>query len=124
MSKSSSAIGLTHLKEMVLHMKPGSIPVASKPYSLPLRHHKFVNDKMTSLLEAGLIKWSLSLYAAPIMVMPHKAPVGSSLIESKRLVIDYLELNKQLPKVQMVQAIAKGTIMLIETMKMTIFGQS
>ena len=36
MSKSSSDISLTHLEEMVLHTKPGSILVASKPYSLPL----------------------------------------------------------------------------------------
>ena len=45
MSKSSSDIGLTHLKEMVLHMKPASIPVASKPYLLPLKHHKFIKEK-------------------------------------------------------------------------------
>ena len=42
MSTSSSDIGLTHLKEMVLHTEPGSIPVVSKPYLLPLKHHKFV----------------------------------------------------------------------------------
>ena len=37
-----------------------------------------------------------------------KAPAGSSLTEMKRLVIDYRELNKQLSKVQMVQAKAYG----------------
>ena len=52
MAKSSSDIGLTHLKEMVLHTEPGSIPVASKPYSLPLKHHKFVKEELTNLLEA------------------------------------------------------------------------
>ena len=35
----------------------------------------------------------------------------------KKLVIDYRELNKQLPKVQTVQAKAKGTIALVETAK-------
>ena len=79
MSKSSSDIGLTHLKEMVLHMKLGNIPVASKPYSLPLKLHKFVKEELTNLLEAELIEWSLSPYAAPIMVVPHKSPAGSSL---------------------------------------------
>ena len=58
------------------------------------------------------------------MVVPHKAPAGSSLTESKRLVIDYQELNKQLPKVQMVQAKAKATTVLIETAKITTSGQS
>ena len=89
MSKSSSDIGLTHLKEMVLHTKPGSISVVSKPYLLPLKHRKFVKDELTNLLEAGLTEWSLSSYTAPIMVVPCKAPAGSSLTEMKRLVIDY-----------------------------------
>ena len=117
MSKISSDIGLTHLEEMVLHMKPGSIPEASKPYSPPLRHHNFIKEEWTNLLEAGLIKQSLSTYAAPIMVVPWKVPAGSSLTETKRLVIDYWELNKQLSKVQMVQAKVKGTIALIKTAK-------
>ena len=100
MSQSSSDIGLTHLEEMVLHMKPVSISVANKSCSLPLKNHKFIKEELTNLLEAGLIEWSLSPYAAPIMVVPCKAPAGSSLTETKRLVIDYQELNKQLPKVQ------------------------
>ena len=82
-----------HLEEMVLHMKPGSIPVASKPYLLHLKHHKFIKEELTNLLEAGLIEQSLSPYAAPIMVVPHKTPAGSSLTETKRLAIDYQELN-------------------------------
>ena len=104
---------------MVLHMKPGSIPVASKPYSLPLKHHKFIKEELTNLLEAGLMEWSFSPYAASIMMVPHKAPAGSSSTKSKRLVIDYCELNKQLPKVQTVQAKAKGAIMLIKTAKVS-----
>ena len=51
------------------------------------------------------------------MVVPHKVPAGSSLTESMRLVIDYCELNKQLPKVQMLQAKTNNTIMLIEKPK-------
>ena len=88
MSKSSSYIGLIHHKEMVLHTKPGSIPVVSKPYLLPLKHQKFIKE-LTNLLEAGLIEQSLSPYAAPMMVVPHKAPAGSSLTEMKRIVIGY-----------------------------------
>ena len=57
-----------HLKEMVLHTKPGSMPVVSKPYLLPLKHHKFVKEELTNLLEAGLIEWSLSSYAVPIHI--------------------------------------------------------
>ena len=89
MSKSRSDIGLTHLGEMVLHTKPGSIPVASKLHMLPLKHHKFIKEELTNLLEAGLIEWSLRHYAAPIMVVPNKAQAGSSLTETKRLAINY-----------------------------------
>ena len=79
MFQSSSDIALTHRKEMVLHTEPGSIPVVSKPYLLPLKHHKFIKEKLTNLLEAGLMEWSLSPYAVPIMVVPCKAPAGSPL---------------------------------------------
>ena len=84
MSKSSSDISLTHLEEMVLHMKPGNILVASIPNSLPLKHHKLVKEELTNLLEAGLIEWPFSPYTAPIMVVLCKAPAGSSLTETKR----------------------------------------
>ena len=117
MSKSSSDIGLTHIREMVLHTKSGSILVVSKTYSLLLKHHKFIKEELTNLLEARLIEWSLSPYDALIMVVSCKVPAGSSLMEMKQLVFDYQELNRQLPKVQMVQAKAKGTIILIEMAK-------
>ena len=89
MSKSSSDIEQTHLEEMVLHTEPGSIPVTSKLYSLSLKHHKFVKEELTNLLEVGLIEQLLGPYAAPVMVVPHKAPAGSSLMEMKRLVNNY-----------------------------------
>ena len=102
---------------MVLPTEAGAAPVASKPYDLPLKHHKFIKEELMNLLEAGLTERSLSPYAAPILVVPNKAPPGSSLTETKRLVIDDHELNKQLHEVQTVQAMSKGSIVLIETAK-------
>ena len=61
---------------MVLPTEPGAAPVASKLYDLPLKHHKFFKEELTNLLEVGLIERSLSPYAAPIIVVPHKAPPG------------------------------------------------
>ena len=87
MSKNSTDISLTQLEEMVLPTEPGATPVASKPYVLPLKHHKFVKE-LINLLEVRLLERSLSPYAAPIIVVPHKAPPGSSLTETKRLVND------------------------------------
>ena len=117
MSKNCTDMGLTHLEEMVLPTELGTAPVASKQYDLPLKHHKFVKEELMNLLGAGLIERSLSPYAAPVIVVPCKALPGSSLTETKRLVIDYCELNKQIPTVQTVQARSKGSIALIETDK-------
>ena len=47
-------------------------PVASKPFPLPLKHHKFVKEEIENLLEAGLIERSVSHYAAPIIVFSRK----------------------------------------------------
>ena len=117
MSKNSKDTGLTHLEGVVLPTEPGGVPVASKAYDLPLKHHKFVKDELQNLLEAGLIQRYLSPYAVPIIVVPCEAQPGSSLTETKSLVIDYHELNKQLPKVQTAQAKSKSNIALIETDK-------
>ena len=78
MLKNSMDISLTHLEEIVLPTEPGATPVVSQPYDLPLKHHKFVKEELMNLLEAGLIERSLSPCAAPIIVVPHKAPPGSS----------------------------------------------
>ena len=58
--------------------------MVSKSYLLPLKLHKFIKEEPTNMLEAGLIE-----HAALIMVVLYKAPAGSSLTETKRLVIDY-----------------------------------
>ena len=88
MSENSTDIGLTHMEKMVLPIELGAAPVASKPHDLPLKHHKFVKKELTNLLEAELNEWSLSPYATPNIVVNHKAPPGSSLTETERLVID------------------------------------
>ena len=77
-------------------MDPELPPVASKLHPLPFKHHNFVKEEIENLLEAGLIKRSVSPYAVPIIVVPRKSQPGAPLAETKRLVIDYWELNKQI----------------------------
>ena len=55
-SKCSSNIRLTYLEEMRIYTDPNLSPVASKPYPLPLKHHKFVKEDIENLLESRLIK--------------------------------------------------------------------
>ena len=44
-SQHSSDIGLTHLEDMIIIWDHELSPVASKPYPLPLKHHKFERKK-------------------------------------------------------------------------------
>ena len=57
---------------MKIDTDPNLPPVASKPYALPLKHHKFVKEEIENLLEAGLIKGSISPYPIPIIVVLKK----------------------------------------------------
>ena len=45
---------------MTIDTDPNFPPVVSKPYPLPLKHHKFVKEEIGNLLEAGLIERSMS----------------------------------------------------------------
>ena len=66
----------------------------------------------------------MSPYAASIIVASRKSKPGEALAEDKRLVIDYSELNKQIPKVQTTQAKSNGSVALIEMAKKTTSGQN
>ena len=101
------------MEEITIDTDPNLPPVTSEPYPLPLKHNKFVKEEIENLLEAGLIERSMSPYAAPIIVVPRKSKQGIPLTETKRLVIDFHELNKQIPKVQTTQAKSKGSSALI-----------
>ena len=74
-----------------------------------------VKEEIKNLLEAGLIKRSMSPYATPIIVVPRKSKPVAPLAETERLVIDHWELNKQILKVQPTQTKSKGSLVLIET---------
>ena len=48
------------------------------PYVFPLKHHSFVQNEIENLEKDGVIQKSLSPYASPIVVVPKKAPPGST----------------------------------------------
>ena len=72
-SKHSSDIRHTHLEKMIIETDPELPLIVSKPYLLPLKHHKFMKEEIENLLEASLIERSMSPYAAPITVVPRKS---------------------------------------------------
>ena len=73
MSHKSTDIGVMTLEEVPIETNPDLPPIASKPYTIPLKHQEFVKQELTKLLEAGLITRSISPYASPCLVVSKKS---------------------------------------------------
>ena len=58
-SKGSDDIGKTLLVEMDIDTG-NSPPIASRPYTLPLKHYEWVRNEITTLERAGIITKSIS----------------------------------------------------------------
>ena len=47
-------------------------PIASKPYTVPLKYCEFVDHEIKQLEEGGIILQNMSDWASPILVVPKK----------------------------------------------------
>ena len=89
-SKGNEDIGRTQLVTMDIDM--GHIPpVSSRPYTLALKHHRWVQEEIEALERAGVITKSMSPWASPIVVVPKKSQPGEP--PKKRLCIDFRKIN-------------------------------
>ena len=59
----------------------------------------------------------MSPYTTPVIIIPRKCIPGAALAETKRVDIDYQELNRQIPKVEAIQAKLKGCLALTKNSK-------
>ena len=78
-SQTTTDIGRTNLIE--LDIPTEGPPITSKPYIVPLKYHEFVDHEIKWLEEVGLITWSISDWASPVLVVPKKedhADINSS----------------------------------------------
>ena len=48
-----------------------SPPIASRPYTLPLKHYDWVRKEITQLERADIITKSISPWASPVVMLPH-----------------------------------------------------
>ena len=104
------------MEEVPIETDPNAPPIASKPYTILLKHQEFVKQELTKLLQPGLITSSISPYASHCLVVSKKSSdPNAELSDQKRLVIDYCALNNQAPQVQTTQAKSKGVIALVHT---------
>ena len=69
-SQSSADFGRTNLVEMDLPTT--GLPVASKPYTIPLKYKWFVDEEIKLLEDAGCISKSISDWASPICIVKKK----------------------------------------------------
>ena len=74
-SKGNEDIGRTQLVTMDIDTGD-SPPVSSRPYTLALKHHKWVQEEIETLERAGVITKSMSPWASPIVVVPKKSQPG------------------------------------------------
>ena len=74
-SRNSGDIGKTMLVEMEIDMG-NHPPIASKPYTLPLKHYYWVQKEIETLERAGIIERSISPWASPVVIVPKKSTPG------------------------------------------------
>ena len=108
-SKGNEDIGRTQLVTMDIDTGD-SPPVCSRPYTLALKHHKWVQEEIEMLERAGIIAKSMSPWASPIVIVPKKSQPGEP--PKKRLCIDFRKINDLQQKV-ITEGKSKGCLSLI-----------
>ena len=108
-SKSSGDIGKTLLIEMDIDTG-NSPPIASRPYTLPLKHYEWVRKEISTLERAGIITKSISPWASPVVIVPKKSALGEP--PQRRMCVDFRKLNKTQPEVHNMNG-GKGCISLV-----------
>ena len=109
-STDSGDIGKTPLLEVEIDTGD-SPPITQKPYTLPLKHTKWVQRELEILEKAGVIVRSVSPWASPIVVVPKRTAPGEP--PKQRLCVDYKALNSLLPPVKKAFSKAKGILTLV-----------
>ena len=108
-SKGSNDIGKTLPVEIYIDTGD-SPPIASKPYTLSLKHYDWVQKEITTLEKGGIITKSISPWASPVVIVPKKSVPGEP--PQRRMCVDFRRLNKQLPEVKNMSE-GKGCISLV-----------
>ena len=108
-SRGNEDIGRTQLITMDIDTGD-SPPVSSRPYTLALKHHQWVQEEIETLERAGVITKSMSPWASPIVVVPKKSQPGEP--PKKRLCIDFRKINN-LQQAVITEGKSKGCLSLI-----------
>ena len=88
-----------------------STPITKKPYTLPLKHAKWVQKELGILEKAGVIVRSASPWASPIVIIPKRTAPGEP--PKRRICVDYRVINSLLPPVKKDFSKVKGILTLV-----------
>ena len=64
-----------------------SLPITQKPYTIHLKHARWVQKELEILEKAGVIVRSVSPWASPIVIVPKRTALGEP--PKRRLCVDY-----------------------------------
>ena len=103
----SSDIGKTPLIEMEIDTGD-SPPITQKPYTLPLKHAKWVQIELEILEKAGVVVRSVSPWASPIVIVLKRTAPGEP--PKRRLCVDYQAIKSLLPPVKKAFLKTKGIL--------------
>ena len=67
-------------------------PVTSKPYTLPLKHYKWVQREIETMEKASIIERRISPWASLVVIVPKKSAPGEP--PRRRMCVNYRRLNK------------------------------
>ena len=106
-STNNEDIGHTNLITMDINTGD-NLPSTKKPYTLSLKHYDWVQQEIESLERAGIITWSVSPWASPVVMVPKKSAPGEP--PRRRMCIDFCAVNALQPKVVKADSKAKGNL--------------
>ena len=72
------------------------LPVACKPYPIPLKYQKLIDEEIKQLENAGCRSKSLSPWTTPVIIVPKMSDPLNPHDQQCCLVLDYRSLNKSI----------------------------
>ena len=93
-SKSPTDFGRTNLVE--IDLPTTGPPMATKPYTIPLKYKSFIDEEIKLLEDAGCISKSLGDWASPICIVKKKPDPGQPHKPQLQMCIDYRKVNQPL----------------------------